>query len=38
MWIPIPVLLLVCTALIIVRKDELLYRRKTTLRKAVTDE
>jgi len=30
MWIPIPVLLLVCTALVVVRKDELLYRRKTS--------
>jgi MFS family permease len=29
MWIPIPVLLLVCVALIVVRKDELLYRRKS---------
>lgn len=30
MWIPIPVLLIVCTALIIVRKDELLHGRKAT--------
>jgi MFS family permease len=29
MWVPIPVLVLVCAALIFVRKDELLYRRKT---------
>ena len=28
MWIPIPVLLVVCVALIVVRKDELLHRRK----------
>lgn len=29
MWIPIPVLLFVCVALIVVRKDELLHRRKS---------
>ena len=38
MWIPIPVLLIVCIALVFVRKDELLYRRKTTLPKAAVDE
>jgi MFS family permease len=26
MWIPIPILLIVCVALIVVRKDELLHR------------
>ena len=29
MWIPIPVLLFVCVALIVVRKDELLHRKKS---------
>jgi MFS family permease len=38
MWIPIPVLLLVCTALIFVRKDELLYRRKTVSAGGVSGE
>ena len=31
MWIPVPVLILVCLALILVRKDELLHGRKTIL-------
>jgi len=30
MWIPIPVLIFVCVALIVVRKDELLHRRRPT--------
>jgi len=38
MWIPIPVLLVVCVALVVVRKDELLYRRKTILPEVVPNE
>ena len=38
MWIPIPVLLVVCIALVLVRKDELLYRRKTISPEAVHNE